>query len=362
MSSISLKNVSKIFEDGYKAVDNFSLEISDGEFIVLVGPSGCGKSTTLRMLAGLETVSEGEIFIGERLVNDIQPKDRDIAMVFQSYALYPDKTVYKNIAFSLERRKMPKKEIEERVHEAAKILHIEHLLSRKPKALSGGQRQRVALGRAIVRNPAVFLFDEPLSNLDAKLRTQMRTEIALLHKRIGTTFIYVTHDQTEAMTMGDRIVVMDSGVIMQCDTPKNLYERPKNLFVASFIGSPQMNVLEGTLQKDKEGFFVLIGKDKIRISKVTAALERNVGEKVKLGIRPEDIVFSDEGEYKGILTVEENLGSESYLYFEYQSFMLTGKSYPVESRKTDSPIRFDIKKEKIHIFDFEKGINLSNEV
>ena len=223
MSSITLKNVSKVFSDGYKAVDNFDLTIPDKEFVVLVGPSGCGKSTTLRMIAGLETVSGGEICIADRPVNNVQPKDRDIAMVFQSYALYPDKTVYKNIAFSLERRKVSKKEIDQRVHEAAKILHIEHLLDRKPKALSGGQRQRVALGRAIVRNPAVFLFDEPLSNLDAKLRTQMRTEISLLHKRLGTTYIYVTHDQTEAMTMGDRIVVMASGVIQQTDTPDNLY-------------------------------------------------------------------------------------------------------------------------------------------
>ena len=318
MSSLNLSSVSKIYPDGYRAVDNFNLTIPDKEFLVLVGPSGCGKSTTLRMIAGLETISRGEISIGDRVVNDIQPKDRDIAMVFQSYALYPHKSVYKNISFSLERRKMPKSEIDKRVHEAAKILHIEHLLDRKPKALSGGQRQRVALGRAIVRDPAVFLFDEPLSNLDAKLRTQMRTEIALLHKRLGTTFIYVTHDQTEAMTMGDRIVVMDSGIIQQTDTPENLYHRPKNIFVASFIGSPTMNFLEGTLEKNEDGFYIRVGNDIFETTNKTNKMQEHLDETVTLGIRPEDLSINTKGgNHSGILKVQENLGSEAYIYIHH---------------------------------------------
>ncbi len=359
MSSITLNGVSKIYEDGYRAVDSFSLEIPDKQFLVLVGPSGCGKSTTLRMIAGLETISEGEIHIGDRLVNNIQPKDRDIAMVFQSYALYPDKTVYKNIAFSLERRKMPKKEIEKRVLEAAKILHIEHLLQRKPKALSGGQRQRVALGRAIVRDPAVFLFDEPLSNLDAKLRTQMRTEISLLHKRLGTTFIYVTHDQTEAMTMGDKIVVMDSGVIMQADTPENLYNHPKNIFVASFIGSPAMNFLEGTVESAKSSLVALIGGDVVPTKKDSPALRAKQGQNIKIGIRPEDI--SLEGKtppLKGILKVQENLGSEAYVYIEYQNTLLTARVPHICDKESGDEITFYINGNKIHFFDTDSGENL----
>ena len=241
MASISLKNIQKVYPGDVKVIDNLNLEIKDKEFIILVGPSGCGKSTTLRMIAGLEEVTGGDLCIGERRVNDVPPKDRDIAMVFQNYALYPHMTVYKNMAFALKLRKEDKAAIDQKVHEAAKILDIEHLLNRKPKALSGGQRQRVALGRAMVRDPAVFLLDEPLSNLDAKLRTQMHTEITKLHKRLQTTFVYVTHDQTEAMTMGDRIVVMKDGVIQQVDTPQNLYDAPCNMFVAGFIGSPQMN-------------------------------------------------------------------------------------------------------------------------
>ena len=243
MASISLKGIYKIYPGDVTAVSDFNLEIEDKEFIILVGPSGCGKSTTLRMIAGLEEISKGELYIGDRLVNDVPPKDRDIAMVFQNYALYPHMTVYKNMAFGLELRKTPKDEIDKRVREAARVLDIEHLLDRKPKALSGGQRQRVALGRAMVRNPAVFLLDEPLSNLDAKLRTSMRTEIIKLHQKLGTTFIYVTHDQTEAMTMGDRIVVMKDGLIQQVDTPQNLYDYPCNMFVGGFIGSPQMNLI-----------------------------------------------------------------------------------------------------------------------
>lgn len=360
MSSLKLNNVSKIYSDGYKAVDNFDLTIPDKEFLVLVGPSGCGKSTTLRMIAGLETISQGEVFIGERVVNDVQPKDRDIAMVFQSYALYPHKSVYKNIAFSLERRKMPKAEIDKRVREAAKILHIEHLLDRKPKALSGGQRQRVALGRAIVRDPAVFLFDEPLSNLDAKLRTQMRTEISLLHKKLGTTFIYVTHDQTEAMTMGDRIVVMDSGVIQQTDTPENLYHKPINIFVASFIGSPSMNFIDGILEKDDKGFYVRVGKDIIVTDKITSAMENHTGKKVRVGLRPEDItVESSEDNLKGILKVQENLGSEAYIHIQYNEFLITARVPETISNQPGDEILFGMKSHKIHIFSADTGANIT---
>ena len=248
MASLSLKNVCKVYPNGFEAVKNFNLEIADQEFIIFVGPSGCGKSTTLRMIAGLEDISSGELRIGDRIVNDVEPKDRDIAMVFQNYALYPHMSVYDNMAFGLKLRKVPKDEIDKMVKDAAKILDLTPLLDRKPKALSGGQRQRVAMGRAIVRNPKVFLMDEPLSNLDAKLRVQMRIEIAKLHQRLGTTIIYVTHDQTEAMTLGTRIVVMKDGVIQQVDTPQNLYEKPCNLFVAGFMGSPQMNFLDATVE------------------------------------------------------------------------------------------------------------------
>ncbi len=356
MSGITIKNVNKVYEDGFKAVDDFSLGINDGEFVVLVGPSGCGKSTTLRMIAGLEEITSGEIYIGDTLVNNVPPKDRDIAMVFQSYALYPDKTVYKNIAFSLERRKVNKKEIENRVLSAAKTLHIEHLLKRKPKALSGGQRQRVALGRAIVRDSAVFLLDEPLSNLDAKLRSEMRKEIILLHKRLGTTFVYVTHDQVEAMTMGDRIVVMNGGVIMQSDTPKNVYNAPKNLFVATFIGSVQMNTLKGNLQKDEQGFFVSVGDSKIRTDKVNNALEDRIGDSVTVGIRAENIILDENGEFEGDLKLEENLGSESYLHILFEENMLTIKSQALEINS--DKIRFSVLKDKVHIFDETTGENI----
>ena len=250
MASLSLKNVCKVYPNGFVAVKDFNLEIADQEFIIFVGPSGCGKSTTLRMIAGLEEISSGELWIGDKLVNDVEPKDRDIAMVFQNYALYPHMSVYDNMAFGLKLRKVPKDEIDKSVHEAAKILDIEHLLDRKPKALSGGQRQRVAMGRAIVRSPKVFLMDEPLSNLDAKLRVQMRVEISKLHKRLQTTIIYVTHDQTEAMTLGTRIVVLKDGIIQQVDTPQNLYNTPNNIFVAGFIGSPQMNLIDATVSQE----------------------------------------------------------------------------------------------------------------
>ena len=322
MASISLQHIYKIYPGDVTAVKDFNLEIADKEFIILVGPSGCGKSTTLRMIAGLEEISKGELYIGDRLVNDVPPKDRDIAMVFQNYALYPHMTVYKNMAFGLELRKTPKDEIDKRVREAAKVLDIEHLLDRKPKALSGGQRQRVALGRAMVRNPAVFLLDEPLSNLDAKLRTSMRTEIIKLHQKLATTFIYVTHDQTEAMTMGDRIVVMKDGIIQQVDTPQHLYETmgdrivvmkdgiiqqvdtpqhlydlPCNMFVAGFIGSPQMNFLDATLNKDGETYWIDLSGDKIVLPAEKTAdgkLDAYVGKAVKAGVRPEDIKDDEE--------------------------------------------------------------------
>ncbi len=248
MASLSLKNVCKVYPNGFVAVKDFNLEIADQEFIIFVGPSGCGKSTTLRIIAGLEEISSGELWIGDKMVNDVEPKDRDIAMVFQNYALYPHMSVYDNMAFGLKLRKVPKAEIDKAVHEAAKILDIEHLLDRKPKALSGGQRQRVAMGRAIVRSPKVFLMDEPLSNLDAKLRVQMRVEISKLHQRLQTTIIYVTHDQTEAMTLGTRIVVLKDGIIQQVDTPQNLYNTPNNIFVAGFIGSPQMNLIDAEVK------------------------------------------------------------------------------------------------------------------
>ena len=327
MASISLKGIYKIYPGDVTAVSDFNLEIEDKEFIILVGPSGCGKSTTLRMIAGLEEISKGELYIGDRLVNDVPPKDRDIAMVFQNYALYPHMTVYKNMAFGLELRKTPKDEIDKRVREAARVLDIEHLLDRKPKALSGGQRQRVALGRAMVRNPAVFLLDEPLSNLDAKLRTSMRTEIIKLHQKLGTTFIYVTHDQTEAMTMGDRIVVMKDGLIQQVDTPQNLYDYPCNMFVGGFIGSPQMNFLDATLVKEGSNYYVDLGGDKLLIApeKVTSALDAYVGKAIKAGIRPEDIKDDEEFMEKhkdatitAHVEVSELMGSEIYLYLEYK--------------------------------------------
>ena len=290
MAKVTLKNVCKTYDDNVEAVNNFNLEVGDTEFIIFVGPSGCGKSTTLRMIAGLEEISSGELFIGDKLSNNVPPKDRDIAMVFQNYALYPHMSVFDNMAFGLKLRKISKEEIKRRVNEAAEILGISHLLDRKPKALSGGQRQRVALGRAIVRNPKVFLLDEPLSNLDAKLRTQMRTEISKLHQRLKTTFIYVTHDQTEAMTMGDRIVVMKDGNIQQIDTPQNLYEKPCNDFVAGFIGTPPMNFIDTTLIKEKNKFILTFEDVKIELpdeKNVNNILENYLNQPVIMGIRPE---------------------------------------------------------------------------
>ena len=321
MASVQLDKVSKIFEHQVKAVDAVDIDIKDKEFIVLVGPSGCGKSTTLRMIAGLEEISSGEIRIGERVVNEVPPKDRDIAMVFQNYALYPHMTVFENMAFGLKLRKYPKDEIEKRVKEAADILSIEELLDRKPKQLSGGQRQRVAVGRAIVRKPKVFLFDEPLSNLDAKLRVQMRTEISKLHTRLETTMIYVTHDQVEAMTMGDRIVVMKDGRVQQIDTPMKLYAEPVNKFVAGFIGSPAMNFITGKIVRS-EGLYFETAQLKLRIpDSRQGILEPHLGKPVLFGIRPEDV--SEYGlaampapEMSAVCQVEvvEPMGNEIFVY------------------------------------------------
>ena len=325
MANVSLKHISKIYPGGVKAVDDFNLEIADKEFIVLVGPSGCGKSTTLRMVAGLEEISEGELYIGDKLVNDVAPKDRDIAMVFQNYALYPHMTVFDNMAFGLKLRKTPKDQIKQRVEEAARILDIEHLLNRKPKALSGGQRQRVALGRAIVREPKVFLMDEPLSNLDAKLRVAMRTEITKLHNRLQTTFIYVTHDQTEAMTMGSRIVIMKDGIVQQTDTPQDNYDYPANKFVAGFIGSPQMNFFDVTFDEKGDDVWAVFGENRVRVPKEILDRFKDksfLQKEVTMGIRPEDI--DDDPEFvaahpdstiKVHVEVTELMGAETYLYF-----------------------------------------------
>ena len=371
MASISCQHIYKIYPGATApSVTDFNLEIQDKEFIIFVGPSGCGKSTTLRMIAGLEEISKGEMYIGGRLINDVPPKDRDIAMVFQSYALYPHMTVYKNIAFGLELRKTPKDEIDRRVHEAAKILEIEHLLDRKPKALSGGQRQRVALGRAMVRNPAVFLLDEPLSNLDAKLRTSMRTEIIKLHKKLATTFIYVTHDQTEAMTMGDRIVVMKDGIIQQVDTPQNLYDMPCNMFVAGFIGSPQMNFLDGTLIKKGDQYGIDLGGDLIPLPKEKTAdgkLDAYVGKTLKVGIRPEDIKDDEEfldkhpnSHLSAEVEVSELMGAEIYLYLTYQGQNLMARVAPTSKSRRGDKITVALDTNKIHLFDPETEKTLLN--
>ena len=319
MANLKLSHIYKVYENGHKAVNDFSIDIDDGEFIVFVGPSGCGKSTALRMIAGLETITSGELYIGDTLVNDMEPKDRDIAMVFQSYALYPHMSVYENMAFGLRNRKMPEEEIKKRVMKAAKILDIEGYLERKPKQMSGGQRQRVALGRALVRDPKVFLLDEPLSNLDAKLRATMRSEITALHKSLGTTFIYVTHDQVEAMTMGTRIVVMKNGFVQQIDAPMNLYNAPYNKFVAGFIGSPQMNFFDVTLKKDGDAAAISFKNgDQITVpfeavSGIDSAyLDGN--RPVTFGIRPEHIEIGQDNGIKFTVTNVERLGNETIVY------------------------------------------------
>ncbi len=362
MAKVVLKNVSKSFPGGAIAVNNVNITCEEKEFLILVGPSGCGKSTTLRMIAGLEELSSGEIWIDDTLVNDIPPKDRDIAMVFQNYALYPHMTVYENMAFGLKLRKYPKEEIKQRVNEAAEILGIQDLLNRKPKQLSGGQRQRVAVGRAIVRKPKVFLFDEPLSNLDAKMRVQMRAEISKLHTRLQATMIYVTHDQVEAMTMGDRIVVMKDGLVQQVADPINLYDKPRNRFVAGFIGSPSMNFIEGSLLKRANGLFFDEDNFQLKLPEEMAQAVSDRDGEIVLGIRPEDIydkVYAANASQDNTITatveVVEPMGSEAYLY------LTTGKT-PFIARvdtheqvevNTDIELVFDLS--KAHLFDPMSG-------
>ena len=370
MASLSLKGIQKIYPNGFHAVKDFNLEIADKEFIIFVGPSGCGKSTTLRMIAGLEDISDGTFKIDGKVMNNVEAKDRDIAMVFQNYALYPHMTVYDNMAFGLKLRKVPKDQIDKAVREAARILDLEKLLDRKPKALSGGQRQRVAMGRAIVRNPKVFLMDEPLSNLDAKLRVQMRSEIASLHNRLKATIIYVTHDQTEAMTLGTRIVVLKDGVIMQVDSPQKLYNEPNNLFVAGFIGSPQMNFIDAVCKV--EGERVTLNFEKTSVVLPPAKAKKLIdggynGKTVVMGIRPEDIGDSQieieahkDAVFETDVTGYELLGSEVLLYFNVAGTAMTAK---VDSRTTarmGDHITLAIDPEKIHCFDKETELTITN--
>lgn len=370
MASLSLRGIYKTYTGGFTAVKDFNLEIEDKEFIIFVGPSGCGKSTTLRMIAGLEEITEGELYIGDKLMNDVVPKDRDIAMVFQNYALYPHMTVFENMAFGLKLRKTPKDEIKKKVIEAAQILGIEHLLDRKPKALSGGQRQRVALGRAIVRSPKVFLMDEPLSNLDAKLRVQMRTEIGKIHKKLQTTFIYVTHDQTEAMTMGTRIVVMKDGLVQQIDTPSNLYNNPCNRFVGEFIGSPQMNCINAVLKKEGNDVYAVFGNDKIKIPEGKAknpALAPYLGKEVVIGIRPENIhddqMFlsaNPDAVCQAFVEVTEMMGSETYLYLMIAGTQFTARVNQRSTAKINDTIKVGFETNKLHIFDKDTELTILN--
>ena len=363
MASVVLKNIYKKYPGGVTAVNDFNLNITDKEFIVLVGPSGCGKSTTLRMIAGLEEITSGELLIDGKLVNDIAPKDRDIAMVFQNYALYPHMTVFENMAFGLKLRKTPKGEIKKRVTEAARILEIEHLLDRSIKALSGGQRQRVALGRAIVREPKVFLMDEPLSNLDAKLRAQMRTEIIKLHQKLQTTIIYVTHDQTEAMTMGSRIVVMKDGYIQQVDSPQVLYEKPVNMFVAGFIGSPQMNFIDVKVEKQGSDLYLRMGRwtVKLPVQKAEKVLAGGYVEKtVVMGIRPEAVhdeqmyleAYQD-SQIECKVEVVELLGAESLVYMMLENTLFVARVKPRSNIYVGDTMRFALNPNKVHIFDKE---------
>lgn len=369
MANLSLKNVNKVYPNGVHAVIDFNMEIEDKEFIIFVGPSGCGKTTTLRMIAGLEDISSGELRIDGKYMNDVEPKDRDIAMVFQNYALYPHLTVYDNMAFGLKIRKVPRKEIDRIVREAAEILDLSDLLNRKPKALSGGQRQRVAMGRAIVRNPKVFLMDEPLSNLDAKLRVQMRAEIAKLHQKLGTTIIYVTHDQTEAMTLGTRIVVMKDGVVQQIDSPQNLYEKPCNLFVAGFMGSPQMNFKDAVVGVSGGSAWLEVEGKRIMLppAKAEPLIEGEMdGKEVILGIRPEDILevkdaFPVQGySFDVTCNVYELLGAEVFLYFELGETGLTARVEPDTKIRPGSRMRVTFDTEKIHIFDKDTELAISN--
>ena len=370
MASLSLKNVTKAYPNGFEAVKDFNLDVADKEFIIFVGPSGCGKSTTLRMIAGLEDISSGELYIDGKLVNDVEPKDRDIAMVFQYYALYPHMSVYDNMAFGLKLRKTPKAEIDKLVHEAAKILDLEHLLDRKPKALSGGQRQRVAMGRAIVRNPKVFLMDEPLSNLDAKLRGQMRVEISKLHQRLQATIIYVTHDQTEAMTLGTRIVVMKDGVIQQVDSPQNLYDKPCNKFVAGFIGDPQMNMIDADVKESGADVTLTFGGHTITLPAEKAKIVKEkgyVGKTVTIGIRPEDLhddeawlQASPKSVIEATIRVYELLGAEVNLYFDIDDAQFIARVNPRTTARVGSVVKIALDMSKVHVFDKETELIICN--
>ncbi len=377
MATITLNDIDKVYDNGFQAVSGLSLDIEDGEFLVLVGPSGCGKSTALRMIAGLESISGGEMKIGDRVVNELEPKDRDIAMVFQSYALYPHLTVRDNIAFALKLAKLPKEEIERRVADAARTLELTDNLDRRPAQLSGGQRQRVAMGRAIVRQPQAFLMDEPLSNLDAKLRVQMRAEIAKLQHDLNVTTVYVTHDQIEAMTMGDRVAVMSKGSLMQVDSPQNLYDHPDNLFVAAFIGSPQMNLLRGRYQAGDGGGTFRLGSATITLSDAPAALAAHNGRDVAVGIRPEHLTeASADGDnvIRGKVTVREGLGSEVILHLEVDADGVDTEAVrdamegekagqtmsvrlpPTTSLKVDETAYLTVNSSQLHLFDLESGL------
>ena len=367
MADLSLRKVKKVYDNTVVAVQAFDLEIADKEFIVLVGPSGCGKSTTLRMVAGLEEITEGEIYIGGRKVNTVPPKDRDIAMVFQNYALYPHMTVYDNIAYGLKLRKFPKRVIDQKVREAAEILDISELLKRKPKALSGGQRQRVAIGRAIVREPQVFLMDEPLSNLDAKLRNQMRSEIIKLRQKVNTTFIYVTHDQTEAMTLGDRIVIMKEGFVQQVGTPQEVFHHPANLFVAGFIGTPQMNIFDAQLVREGETYFVEAGNARVKLSpeKTARLLAADVdSQPVKLGLRPEHLTLTEEeNAISATVDVSEMMGSAVHIHVNAcgQDVVVVvplGEEEEDGSLPIGKPVRLTFRGSAAHVFDVETGHNL----
>jgi len=378
VATITLDGIDKIYENGFQAVSGLSLDIDDGEFLVLVGPSGCGKSTALRMIAGLESISGGELRIGDKVVNNLEPKDRDIAMVFQSYALYPHLTVRDNIAFALKLQKVPKEEIDRRVSDAARTLELTENLDRRPAQLSGGQRQRVAMGRAIVRQPQAFLMDEPLSNLDAKLRVQMRAEIAKIQHDLNVTTVYVTHDQIEAMTMGDRVAVMSKGTLMQVDTPQILYDRPDNLFVAAFIGSPQMNLLRGSYQSGAGGGTIRLGSAMIALSQAPAALAAYSGRDIAVGVRPEHLVEAASGDepntISGKVTVREGLGSEVIVHLEVDCSgvdteavrdamegetvgqMVSARLPPHTPLRIDDTAHLTINSSQLHLFDLESGL------
>jgi multiple sugar transport system ATP-binding protein len=368
MAQVSLENVKKVYPGGVEAVHDLTLGIRDQEFIILVGPSGCGKSTTLRMVAGLEEITDGVIRIGDQVVNDVPPQNRDIAMVFQSYALYPHMTVYKNMAFGLKLRKMPKEEIDQKVREAARLLGIENLLDRKPKALSGGQRQRVAVGRAIVRTPKAFLFDEPLSNLDAKLRVEMRAELKKLHRRLSTTTIYVTHDQEEAMTLGDRVVVMKDGIVHQCASPLELYERPVDRFVAGFMGTPPMNFLQGRILAENDYLYFHEGANRIRVpDHLHEAVGPWAGQEMIMGIRPESLSPRNEGRYAGeentlnlTINVIETLGREMDLYVETaEGTNMTCRVEADRSLSDGQQLPMHIDMDAVHFFEAKKdGANV----